>query len=613
VPLAISNMRICSTIITLILCHSLTLMGQPRRNCATMEHHQQLIRKNPSIRTNQQKIESFTEMRAKLGRPRETIIRIPVVVHVLYNTQEQNISEEQIRSQIEVLNQDFQRKNADSELTDPLFKNTASAAGMEFVLANVDPAGNPTTGITRTYTDNTSFIAFTDEVKKASSGGKDPWPADSYLNIWVCNLGMGVLGFAQFPGGPLATDGVVIGYQYFGVNGTVSPPFNMGRTTTHEIGHWLNLRHIWGDTPCGDDGVEDTPPAEGPHHGCVMADSSCGSPDMVQNFMDYTDDACMNFFTKGQRKRMRVLFDPGGSRESLIYSKGYDPDKELVCNPPLALTASNISQKRATLNWDPLQRVSRYEVRGRRLPNGEWKTRTYNTTIGNVSQLWPCTTYEFEIRSICEFGESPFSESVIFKTQGCTEVVPSNIIASRVATTEALITWDAVSGADFYRIEYARKGAVQKEQTNVSTNSVKLVGLLPNQTYYFRVRANVENKLTAFSKSFSFTTQTSGREENPYTAFFELSPNPATDHVILRLNQDPQGRVSMTIQDDRQNIVSQKHNLKLYPQKDYRLSTRNMASGIYLFTITTHLGHKYHQEIELSTQLSTIPTARGGN
>ncbi|MCB0624470.1 MAG: zinc metalloprotease, partial [Saprospiraceae bacterium] len=173
---------------------------------------------------------------------------------------------------------------------------------------------------TRTSTSVTAFSA-NDNMKFNSSGGKDAWPAGSYLNIWVCDLSGGLLGYAQFPGGPASTDGVVIDYAYFGTIGTATPPFHLGRTATHEVGHWLNLRHIWGDGPCSvDDFVTDTPTSDAANYGCPIGHVSCSTTDMVQNYMDYTDDACMNLYTTGQKNRMRAVFDTGGARQSLLNS-----------------------------------------------------------------------------------------------------------------------------------------------------------------------------------------------------------------------------------------------------------------------------------------------------
>jgi hypothetical protein len=190
---------------------------------------------------------------------------------------------------------------------------------VEFKLATRNPKGKQTDGITRTKTDRDSFGA-DDSVKKASKGGVAAWPADKYLNIWVCNLGGGLLGYAQFPGGPARTDGVVILHSAFGTTGTVKQPFHLGRSATHEVGHWLNLRHIWADTMgCGgSDHVPDTPNAAGPNYGKPpFPHITCNNGpngDMFVNYMDYVDDAAMFMFTTGQVGRMNATL--AGPRKS---------------------------------------------------------------------------------------------------------------------------------------------------------------------------------------------------------------------------------------------------------------------------------------------------------
>ncbi|MBI2966992.1 MAG: hypothetical protein HYY40_04165 [Bacteroidetes bacterium] len=200
-----------------------------------------------------------------------------------------------------------------------------------------DPSGNSTTGIVRRSTTDASFST-DDQVKFTSQGGDNAWPCGDYLNIWVCDLSGGLLGYAQFPGGACNTDGVVIDYLYTGTTGS-TPPFDLGRTATHEVGHYLNLRHIWGDANCGSDLVSDTPTHDNSHGGCPTHPyhtNACGggtSPngEMFMNYMDYTDDNCMNIFTSGQRTRMRNLFGAGGARLSLLSSQG--------CVSPVALDA----------------------------------------------------------------------------------------------------------------------------------------------------------------------------------------------------------------------------------------------------------------------------------
>lgn len=249
------------------------------------------------------------------------VVTIPVVFHVLYNTSEENISEAQVLSQLQILNEDFRRLNTNQ---DNIWSQAADTQ-IEFCLASQDPDGNPTDGILRVPTNVTSF-GTNDAMKFSSQGGSDAWPAADYMNFWVCDLGSSLLGYAQFPGGPANTDGIVCNYTATGNVGTAQAPFNLGRTGTHEVGHYLNLRHIWGDGGCGaSDFVDDTPDSDGPNYGCALGNVACGSEDMVQNYMDYSDDVCMNLFTQGQSDRMNALFVPGGARASLVNSPGCTP------------------------------------------------------------------------------------------------------------------------------------------------------------------------------------------------------------------------------------------------------------------------------------------------
>jgi hypothetical protein len=241
-------------------------------------------------------------------------------VHVVHQTPEQDISDAQVKSQIDVLNRDYRAKNTDIRKVPPVWKSLVLDANIQFALATKDPAGNPTSGITRTATTVDAFGA-DDTVKAKKTGGVDAWPADRYLNMWVCNLGGGLLGYAQFPGGPAKTDGAVILYSAFGTRRGAVAPFNKGRTATHEIGHFLGLRHIWGDkNDCtGNDFVVDTPPARQantgkptfPHVTCNNGPSG----DMFMNYMDYVDDDAMFMFTTGQVARMNATL--AGPRKKL--------------------------------------------------------------------------------------------------------------------------------------------------------------------------------------------------------------------------------------------------------------------------------------------------------
>lgn len=288
------------------------------RMCASHYHHYMLCDKFPQYRAIRAKLEQ--DMQKLLTDPKTTAslmgakkktYTIPVVVHVVYKTAVENISAAQIASQIAVLNKDYSASNPDKSKVPAVWQGLVANVGVQFKLATVDPKGKATNGITRTQTAATSFTD-DDAVKSAATGGAAPWPARKYLNIWVCTLGDQLLGYAQFPGMPPRTDGVVILNTAFGNTGSVQAPFDLGRTTTHEIGHWLNLRHIWGDTnDCsGSDLVEDTPKAlmpntqkpAFPHVTCMNAPNG----DMFMNYMDYVDDDSMFMFTPGQAARMRA-------------------------------------------------------------------------------------------------------------------------------------------------------------------------------------------------------------------------------------------------------------------------------------------------------------------
>jgi hypothetical protein len=292
-----------------------------RRTCGAHTEHRRLLEEDPAYAAARTQIENLAwAYRTRAEAPaRVGITGIPVVVHVVWNTQAQNISDAQIRSQIDVLNQDFRRTNPDSSQVPQVWQPVAADARIEFFLATTDPNGNPTTGIIRTQTQRTSFPQQGNPVKSAATGGADAWPADVYLNIWVCQLSSNLLGYAQFPGGPAQTDGVVILHSAFGTTGTAAAPFDRGRTATHEIGHWLNLFHTGGDdgTGCnGTDLVDDTPNQADQNFGCpTFPNTSCNNGpngDMFMNYMDYTDDACMFMFTHGQVTRMQAALD--GSR-----------------------------------------------------------------------------------------------------------------------------------------------------------------------------------------------------------------------------------------------------------------------------------------------------------
>jgi hypothetical protein len=286
-----------------------------RRECGVMDVHRRLLSTSAEYVAARSALENATTLYVASNQRFDGVAQVDVVVHVVWNNAAQNISQAQIDSQIEVLNRDFRASNSDIGFVPAPFTGLVSDPMIEFQLATTDPLGNPTTGVTRTQTTRTSFST-DDAIKSSATGGIDPWPADKYLNIWVGQLGGGLLGYAQFPGGPAETDGVVILHSGFGTNGTAAAPFDLGRTTTHEIGHYLNLFHIWGDdgSGCsGSDEVADTPNQGGPNFGVpTFPKLSCSNGpngDLFVNYMDYTDDRGMVMFTTDQVARMEACLD----------------------------------------------------------------------------------------------------------------------------------------------------------------------------------------------------------------------------------------------------------------------------------------------------------------
>jgi hypothetical protein len=333
-----------------LLLATIILRVDAQEKCYTAIHRANKLKENPSLKhLIVQQEQALQEVIENKSFEKRTSIIIPVVVHVIYKSEKENISVEQIKSQIKVLNDDFGFTNVNKLAESHPFYKFCAASGIEFKLANVDPTGKTTTGITRTKTTKDFWQEEEfDSVKFTHAGGINSWDPSSYLNIWVANFdnSSDVLGFAILPdqlNNATEYDGLVIRHEAFGILGTAGTNgfgnVNLGRTATHEIGHWLNLHHIWGngDEVCGNDLVADTEPADSSNTDCPTfpyhAKNSCGSSEngeMFMNYMDYTSDACMNMFTIGQIERMKAAIET--FRKKIHTSKGYVNTANLTVN-----------------------------------------------------------------------------------------------------------------------------------------------------------------------------------------------------------------------------------------------------------------------------------------
>jgi Pregnancy-associated plasma protein-A len=295
-------------------------------HCSTDEYHEHQMEINPKYReahdANELQTAQFVANYDKTLKTR-AVVTIPVVFHVVYNTAAQNVSDAMIAAQLKVLNDDF--RNATGVVG-------AANVEVQFVMAKRSPSGAATTGIERRQTTATSFTntgTLGEPVKNAALGLR-AWDATKYLNIWLCNLGGGLLGYATFPSSLASTpslDGVVC--LYSSLPGGSAAPYNLGRTLTHEVGHWLNLYHTFqggcaASSINGGDLVSDTPAEKSSASGCPFGRNTCSSAgnDPINNFMDYTDDSCMNQYTAGQKVRVKSIFATGGARVGLLTSLG---------------------------------------------------------------------------------------------------------------------------------------------------------------------------------------------------------------------------------------------------------------------------------------------------
>jgi len=326
-------------IILLIACNLflLEMNAQNQHGCSTDEYYKKQMQNDPEFKKNQEALEAFTQeyiKNAPLAKTTSTATYvIPIVFHIIHTGGSGNISDAQVIDQVQILNKEFQRQQADTVLTPAAFKSAAAPFSVEFRLATKDPNGNCTNGINRVYNSISNCSVDEDDPKSLSY-----WPSNKYLNVWLVQSmhyagqsGCAGGGYATFPGGSAVLDGINIRGDLISNIGTAATNSGWGnfkgRYLIHELGHWFNLRHIWGDANCGNDLVADTPPHVNSNSGCPNfprnPNNSCGggpNGEMYTDYMDYTNGPCLNMFTAGQVARMTACINGAASGRNNLWS-----------------------------------------------------------------------------------------------------------------------------------------------------------------------------------------------------------------------------------------------------------------------------------------------------
>ncbi len=609
-----------------------------QRSCASHDVLQEQLLNNPELLQRLEEIEQHTHDHINTGGVQERIlVTIPVVFNIVYNTTAENISDAQIQSQLNILNEDFRKLNADVANTPSLFAGVVADCEINFCLATRDPNGNATTGIRRQSTTVTAFGS-NDAVKFTAQGGLDAWPAASYLNFWVCDLSGGLLGYAQFPGGAAATDGVVCDYQYTGNIGTATAPFNLGRTATHEVGHWLNLRHIWGDATCGSDLVTDTPTHNTSNGGCPTYPhlSTCsGTPvEMTMNYMDYTDDACMYMFTTGQKARMQALFGSGGARASLLTSLGCStPGGGGTCAVPAGLASSSVTSSGATVSWGAASGAVTYNLQYKLSTSSTWTTVSgIAGTSSNLTGLAASSTYNFQVQTVCSGSSSAYSSAASFTTLaagggGCTDNYEANESRStaKVISANSTITAKISTTTDKDHFKFSNTSAQRNIKANLDNvpadydlklyRSNTLLGtsenagtaseqLIYNTTtvssnyiayVYGYNGANSAScyNLTVTLSATSFRTDGStdgNTEEIEIPVLFEnagfgIFPNPAKDMVTIEVPVEGESEVQVSIIDATGRVAIQENRTMAKGNNQVQVGLGQLSTGIYMVQV----------------------------
>jgi Pregnancy-associated plasma protein-A/Secretion system C-terminal sorting domain/Fibronectin type III domain len=527
---------------------------EAHRNCGAMELLARQMQENPALEKTRQDIEMQTARFAASKQSSDrAVVTIPVVFHIVWRgaVPAENITDAQIISQMESLNKDFSLLNSDASKIPVAFKTTAANIGVQFKLASRTPWGAATNGINRYQSSRLTYWGANDEIKDPIKGGVQAWDSKQYLNIWVCAIGSNILGYAQFPGGGANTDGVVTDYQCVGLNGTARAPFNLGRTITHEVGHWMNLYHIWGNGACGDDMVSDTPKQGDASYGCPTFPqlnncSGTNNAKMTMNYMDYTNDQCMYMFSNGQKTRIQALFAAGGARASLLTSRGLETvvsssSTAVTCGTPKLNVVSDLYATSAMVSWVSPEGATSFNVQYKVATATNWTKVAVSTNSYNIPGLKENTDYQYQVQAICYGNPGSLTPTATFKTPFSSACgAPQTVTPSLIQYNSATIKWSAVPGATQYKFQFKRNTATTWNIYTLTGTACKL-NISPSTTYQVQVAAVCGTSVSASSPITSFSTPAAPPpcvdahevlNNNTMTAASAIIPNVATTATI---------------------------------------------------------------------------------
>lgn len=537
---------------------------------------------NLARRSLEKKIQSSSKKQRLTNSESSFIYTIPVVVHVIYNSNKSltNITDEQILAQVEALNNDFRRLNIDAVNTPTEHLNVATDTKIQFCLANKDPEGNPIEfAINRVETTQNSYHYVDDDesLKELSY-----WPSDQYLNIWVTTLSSNILGYAQFPSDsdlsglvgfsdkPI-TDGVVIDYRVFGVFPSSNSLYNLGRTLTHEVGHWLGLIHIFGDNSnCDSDFVSDTPTQDSDNEGLTNCDtviSSCNNDEiMFQNYMDYTPDRCMNLFTKGQTERMQSAILTSPNRLALLSSKGCCGDEDAFFTPPYT---QNFDQGFKEISWDENSYITDNPW-NQRLTNFENSAYSSNNSNNHNSLATPHFNFEGLTLPTLQFdisyaGETTSTDSLIIEYEAtCSD----NWIQISTFTNSTLNTRAPLSPF------------TPNEPSQWRTKQLPLPELTDKNLIRFRFKSILKNNNEVYLDNINIYNTTSTLEGNIY-------PNPTTGDITALLSYFGKQKIRVDIYNTfGQAVATLEYEAAYSPLLNIPLN--DLANGVYFLKINVN-------------------------